>query len=118
TGSSSLNQLNALPIDIIKIDRSLVTSCLTNKQHRIILETLLTIAKQLGIKTFASGVETPAQEAFLQKNKCHYVQGFLYSQALSIGPLIDFLAKTDTQEGLHSGDQITLPFGQDQLRKA
>ena len=116
TGSSSLNQLNALPIDIIKIDRSLVTSCLINKQHKIIVETLLAIAKQLGIKTFASGIETPTQEAFLQKNKCHYVQGFLYSQALPIGPLIDFLARTETQEGLHSGDQITLPFGQEQLK--
>ena len=116
TGSSSLNQLNTLPIDIIKIDRSLVASCLINKQHQIIIETLLAIAKQLGIKTFASGVETPAQEAFLQKNKCHYVQGFLYSQALPIAPLIDFLARTETQHGLHSGDQITLPFGQDQIK--
>lgn len=115
TGSSSLNQLNTLPIDIIKIDRSLVTSCMANKQHQIIVETLLAIAKQLGIKTFASGVETPAQEAFLQKNKCHFVQGFLYSQALPIGPLIAFLTNTEAQGDLHTGDQITLPFGQELL---
>lgn len=115
TGSSSLNQLNTLPIDIIKIDRSLVTSCLTNKQQKIIVETLLAIAKQLGIKTFASGVETPAQEAFLQRNKCHYVQGFLYSQALPLRQLVDFLARAETQHGIHSGDQITLSFGKEQL---
>jgi diguanylate cyclase (GGDEF)-like protein/PAS domain S-box-containing protein len=115
TGSSSLNQLNTLPIDIIKIDRSLVTSCMANKQHQIIVETLLAIAKQLGIKTFASGVETPAQEAFLQKNKCHFVQGFLYSQALPMGPLIAFLTNSEAQGDLHSGDQITLPFGQELL---
>jgi diguanylate cyclase (GGDEF)-like protein len=115
TGSSSLNQLNTLPIDIIKIDRSLVTSCMANKQHKIIVETLLAIAKQLGIKTFASGVETHAQEAFLQKNKCHFVQGFLYSEALPVEPLITFLTKAHGQDDLHSGDQITLPFGQELL---
>ena len=115
TGSSSLSQLNSLPIDIIKIDRSFIASCLMSKKDKMIVEALLAIAKQLNIKSFATGVETPAQEFFLQKNGCHYVQGFLYSEALPIKPLIAYLSTAGEGQGSHSGDQITLPFGQQTL---
>lgn len=111
TGSSSLSQLNSLPIDIIKIDRSFIANCLMSKKDKMIVEALLAIAKQLNIKSFATGVETQAQESFLQKNGCHYVQGFLYSEALPIEPLITYLSAEDGGQGIHSGDQITLPFG-------
>jgi len=112
TGTSSLSQLNALPIDIIKIGKTFIANSLLNKQNKMIVETLLAVAKQLGIKGFATGVETPAQEAFLQKNGCHYAQGYLYSEPLALAPLIEFLSATSEQRGLHSGDQITLPFRQ------
>lgn len=112
TGSSSLKQLNELPIDIIKVDRSFVKNCLKEKKDRMIVETVLAISKQMGVKTYASGVETPAQEAFLQQRGCHYAQGFLYSEALALAPLCDFLKCLGNGHSLHSGDQITLPFGQ------
>lgn len=110
TGTSSLSQLNSLPIDIIKIDRSFMAKQHHSKKDRMIVEALLAITKQLGIKSFAAGVETRDQEKFLLKNHCHYAQGFLYSQALPIKPLINFLSKPKDEQKLNSGNQITLPF--------
>jgi diguanylate cyclase (GGDEF)-like protein/PAS domain S-box-containing protein len=112
-GISSLSQLNQLPIDIIKIDRSFISRCINKKQDRIIIETLLAISKQLGLKTFATGVETRQQEAFLQKHGCRYAQGFLYSEALPLAELLELTGANTPDLGEQELGQITLPFEQD-----
>jgi diguanylate cyclase (GGDEF)-like protein/PAS domain S-box-containing protein len=110
TGLSSLRQLNQLPVDIIKIDRSFIQGITNDKNDKAITETLLTVANQLGLKTFASGVETKAQENFLQKNGCHYAQGYLYARALPLEHLYSLFASSQKGTVFDSGDQITLPF--------
>lgn len=109
--SSSLTRLDSLPIDMIKLDRQTVASCLHNKKNKLVIESLLAIAKQLGIKSFASGVENLSQESFLQRNHCQYVQGFMYSEALPAEHLIALLLNNAREKELHSGDQIALPLG-------
>lgn len=112
-GLSSLRQLNELPVDIIKIDRSFIKGITNDPNDRAITETLLAVASQLGLKTFASGVETKAQENFLQKHGCHYAQGYLYARALPLEHLYLLFASTQKGKVLNSGDQITLPFSND-----
>ncbi|MFD2229879.1 EAL domain-containing protein [Alkalimarinus sediminis] len=82
TGISSLSHLKKLPIDTIKIDRTFIKGIPEDENDMIITETLINIAHKMNISTFATGVETRDQEAFLKINGCQYVQGYLYSNPL------------------------------------
>lgn len=82
TGYSSLGQLSALPFDIFKIDRSFITGMLDDQQARIIVRTILAMARSLNYKTVAEGVENHEQLSLLSKSGCGAAQGFLFS-----GPL-------------------------------
>ncbi|UZE94997.1 bifunctional diguanylate cyclase/phosphodiesterase [Alkalimarinus alittae] len=82
SGISSLSHLKKLPIDIIKIDRTFIKGIPSDENDMIITETLINIAHQMNLRTFAAGIETREQEAFLKINGCQYVQGYLYSNPL------------------------------------
>lgn len=110
TGLSSLRQLKQIPIDIIKIDRSFVNGIPEDKNDMTITETLLTVANQMDIKTFATGVETKEQEAFLKINGCRYAQGYLYSAPLPYKKITRLFRAIQAGEALQGGDQIFLPF--------
>ena len=110
TGLSSLQQLRQIPIDIIKIDRTFVNGIPQDQNDMTITETLLTIATQMDLKTFATGVETKEQEAFLKINGCRYAQGYLYSAPLPYAKLTQLFQTIQAGETLRGGDQIYLPF--------
>ena len=115
TGLSSLRQIKQIPIDIIKIDRSFVTGIPEDQNDMTIAETLLTVATQMELKTFATGVETKEQEAFLKINGCRYAQGYLYSAPLPFSKLANLFKSIDSGEALRAGDQIYLPFSNKNL---
>jgi diguanylate cyclase (GGDEF)-like protein/PAS domain S-box-containing protein len=77
TGYSSLSQLQRLPIDEVKIDRSFVgrAEC---SDGRALLAAILAMADALGLDTVAEGVEREAEAAVLADLGCHIAQGFLY----------------------------------------
>jgi EAL domain-containing protein (putative c-di-GMP-specific phosphodiesterase class I) len=77
TGHSSLQVLARLPIDVLKIDRSFVRDLATNRRHRLVVQTTITLAQSLGIKTVAEGVETEEQVAILRELGCDLMQGYL-----------------------------------------
>lgn len=110
TGLSSLRQIKQIPVDIIKIDRSFVQGIPEDEDDMAITETLLGIATHLDIRTFATGVETRRQEAFLKINGCRYAQGYLYSAPLPFPKLEQLFASIHSGEVLASGKQIFLPF--------
>lgn len=110
TGISSLSHLKKLPIDIIKIDRTFIKGIPEDENDMIITETLINIAHQMNIKTFATGVETREQEAFLKINGCRYVQGYLYSNPLPNELLPQLFQEIRNGLCLNEGDQIFLPL--------
>ncbi len=110
TGLSSLRQLKQIPIDIIKIDRTFVTGIADDENDRAITETLLAIASQMDLRSFATGVETPEQEAFLKINGCRYAQGYLYSAPVPLQKLQELQQKVAEGNPLGAGEQIFLPF--------
>ncbi|MBI3874012.1 MAG: EAL domain-containing protein, partial [Arcobacter sp.] len=82
TGYSSLNYLKQLPIDILKIDKSFVDGLPDDKNDMQITKAIISMAKTLGLKTLAEGVETIDQLEFLQKEGCDYYQGYYFSKPI------------------------------------
>jgi predicted signal transduction protein with EAL and GGDEF domain len=104
TGFSSLNMLRELPLDIVKIDRSFITEIETSDQARVLVQHLISIASTLGKRVVAEGVETEVQLKHLEEANCHYVQGYLISQALPAEAFLHLLAEwqnEDTRPQLH-----------------
>ncbi|WP_446009084.1 EAL domain-containing protein [Candidatus Electrothrix sp.] len=79
TGYSSLSYLQHLQVDKIKIDRSFITNVTTNNTDAAITLGIIAIAQNLNFKVIAEGIETEEHLFFLQRNKCHEGQGFLFS---------------------------------------
>ena len=76
TGYSSLSYLNGLPIDTLKIDKSFVDKVKTDKSTRIIMESVVSMAGQLGYETIAEGVEEEEQYDFMKEIGCSIIQGY------------------------------------------
>lgn len=82
TGYSSLSYLHLLPFDALKIDRSFVSQVGEKGENSEILQTIVSLAKNLKMRTYAEGIETKSQLAVLQNLGCDYGQGYLISKPL------------------------------------
>ena len=91
TGYSSLSYLRRFPIDYIKIDRSFIVNFTSNSDDRAIVTAIIAMARSLGLKIIAEGVETEEQLAILSELGCHEMQGYLYSKPLPPSLLFKFL---------------------------
>jgi len=80
TGYSSLSNLRHFPLDRLKIDQSFTREIGVNNDATEITLTILAMAKHLGLKVIAEGVETIEQAEFLRKHGCDEFQGFLFSR--------------------------------------
>lgn len=80
TGYSSLSYLHRLPFDTLKIDRSFVYSVGENGENSEILQTIISLAKNLKMRVIAEGIETESQLSLLQNLGCDYGQGYLMSK--------------------------------------
>jgi diguanylate cyclase (GGDEF)-like protein len=79
TGYSSLSYLQQFPFDILKIDQCFIRKIDQNPKNAAIAQAIIMMAHQLNLRVIAEGVETPAELAFLQKNGCDDLQGYLFS---------------------------------------
>lgn len=84
SGYSSLNMLRKAPIDVIKIDRFFLDEIMATDRGKIIVEASVRMAKQLGLKVIAEGVETKEQLDFLRNIHCDIAQGFYYSKPIPV----------------------------------
>ena len=82
TGYSSLSYLHRLPFDTLKIDRSFVMTVGASGENSEILQTIISLAKNLRMRVIAEGIETESQLAVLQNLGCDYGQGYLMSKPL------------------------------------
>ena len=81
TGYSSLSYLRRLPVDVVKIDRSLVPDVTAPTEDVSITRGIITMAHQLQMKVLAEGVESEGQAALLAANQCDQMQGYWFSAA-------------------------------------
>jgi EAL domain-containing protein (putative c-di-GMP-specific phosphodiesterase class I) len=92
TGYASLAYLTRLPLDILKIDRGLVADIVTGERDRIVVRTLIRLARELGLQVVVEGVESTSQLILLSEWGCDLYQGFLGAGALTEEELRRFVA--------------------------
>jgi diguanylate cyclase (GGDEF)-like protein/PAS domain S-box-containing protein len=95
TGYSSLSYLHRFPIETLKVDRSFINRIGVGDENEAIVQTIISLAENLGIDVVAEGIEKSEQLDFLRKIHCHYGQGFYYSRPIdtdSAGKILQELA--------------------------
>ncbi len=94
TGYSSLAYLTTLPISEVKIDRSFVRDLGITPQSSAVVTAIIALARSLGLRVIAEGVETLRQMEVLHRLGCSVMQGFLFSRPLAADDLERWLAQT------------------------
>lgn len=93
TGHSSLSRLKIFPIDLLKIDMEFVRGISSvSRKDKAIIKSIIQIAKNLGIKVLAEGVETEEQFEYLRKKKCDEIQGYYFFKPMPVDEIKDILA--------------------------
>jgi diguanylate cyclase (GGDEF)-like protein len=80
TGYSSLSYLRSMPIDHLKIDRSFISGSQESQENDQIVQSIISLAKSLGLTVIAEGVETRNQLEKLRALHCDNAQGFMFSR--------------------------------------
>ena len=91
TGYSSLAYLKRMPLYELKIDRSFIMDMPDDANDVVIVQTILAMAGQMGLRVVAEGVETQAQADFLAAHGCHALQGYLLGRPAPLPALLDLL---------------------------
>jgi EAL domain-containing protein (putative c-di-GMP-specific phosphodiesterase class I) len=99
TGYSSLSYLKTFPIHAIKIDRSFVREIGSDPDDAAIATAIISMGHSLRLKVIAEGVESEDQLAFLHKQKCDEIQGFLFSPPIPPEEIAKLLKAENREAG-------------------
>jgi len=91
TGYSALAYLKKFDIDYVKIDKSFIQNLETDNYDSVLCEAIIHMARKLGIKVVAEGIETIIQKDLLKKFECDYGQGYLFARPQPLNQLLEFL---------------------------
>ncbi|BAQ09336.1 diguanylate cyclase/phosphodiesterase with pas/pac sensor(s) [Bacillus sp. OxB-1] len=100
TGYSSLSYLGSFPISHLKIDQSFVREM--SPKNRVIVKSIIDLAKNLNLNVIAEGVETEEQALFLSNLQCDEVQGFLFSKPLPVKEAEELLIEAQSNSKVSS----------------
>ncbi len=95
TGYSSLEQLSRIAFTELKIDRSFVSQMLARSDSRTIIASSIDMARNLGIRTVAEGVESEAEWALLKQLGCDEIQGHLMGRPMPPGEFLHFVREAN-----------------------
>lgn len=98
TGYSSIAMLECLPMDVMKIDRSMLLAAERNSRAKNILAHVVDLGKSLSMKVITEGVETPEQESLLLSVGCKSGQGYLFGKPMPEEEFLKFLKEHPVQE--------------------
>lgn len=98
-GFSNLSCLSTLPVQLLKIDQSLVAPIATDPRALQLVVSLIQMGHALGFRMLAEGVESAEVLQLLVEAKCDAIQGFYLSRPLEVPALVDFILRQRAQEG-------------------
>jgi EAL domain-containing protein (putative c-di-GMP-specific phosphodiesterase class I) len=98
TGYASLSYLKRLPVDCLKIDRSLIKGVGFDNEDTAIIRAVVTLARSLGITVTAEGVETTEQLSQLRALGCEQGQGYYFARPVSADRLPELLTSLDADD--------------------
>ena len=84
SGYSSLNVLTKLPLDVLKLDKEFLKDFETDSDEKIIIPSIIDMAKKLSLSVVCEGVETKQQVDFLRQVDCDLAQGYYYSRPVPL----------------------------------
>lgn len=102
-GFSSLSYIQQLPVDAVKMDRSLIRNVPGDPSNEAVIHAVIGLAHTLGLQVVAEGVETEAQYEFLRSARCDVAQGYYLAPPLGAVAAGHFLAAYLGQGGVDSG---------------
>ncbi|MBT8426263.1 MAG: bifunctional diguanylate cyclase/phosphodiesterase, partial [Silicimonas sp.] len=91
TGNSSITLLKSIPYSAVKIDRSFIRDLTHNETDLAIVRSIVRLARDMGFKIVAEGIETPDQVRLLRKLRVDLLQGFVFSKPLPARQLSEYL---------------------------
>jgi diguanylate cyclase (GGDEF)-like protein len=103
SGFSSLNYLKRFSVDVLKIDRDFVKDCQDDKNDQAIISGIITLARSLGLRVVAEGVEELSQLNFLRSAHCDVGQGYYFAKPLAASEVEEMIMSS-------SGDEQTSQF--------
>ena len=95
TGYSSLSYVETFPLDYLKIDKRFVDTVGVDALNTGMLVTIIDMARRLGLRTIAEGVETAQQADYLLSRGVDYAQGWYFSRAMPAAEFIEFAQTTN-----------------------
>ncbi len=98
TENTSIRILQDFPIDVLKIDRSLVTKGESDAASKQLLKSFVEIANNLNLETVASGIENVKQVNYARSIKCDYVQGYYYAEPLHGDDATEFMTTWEIRQ--------------------
>ncbi|MEM7592983.1 MAG: GGDEF domain-containing phosphodiesterase, partial [Cyanobacteria bacterium P01_A01_bin.83] len=114
TGFLALEYLKRIPLDTLKIDRSLVQQLTDSPQDLAIVTALIELGKGFNLRIVAEGVETQEQVELLRSLSCHHMQGFWFGRPLAPDEAQKLLQISDSQEEINSIAEKPLEKASDQ----
>lgn len=105
SGYSSLNLLQDMPIDVLKIDMMFLRRSEEEEKARIILKTITEMAANLGIPSVAEGVETEEQLEMLREMGCTLYQGYYFSKPVSLEEFENKIKENEEQNSKAEQDE-------------
>ncbi len=95
TGYSNLSRIATLPVEIFKLDKSIIQSAFESETSYMVMLNLVKIIKSLGKEIVAEGVETEEQAKQIIRLGCDHIQGFYYARPMPKDKFIEFLEKNN-----------------------
>ncbi|WP_295583554.1 EAL domain-containing protein [uncultured Oscillibacter sp.] len=102
SGYSSLNMLNSMPVDILKLDMKFIQNETAKPLERGILRFIMDMAMTMGLSVVAEGVETREQLEYLQEVGCNYVQGYYFAKPMPVSQFEELFRVDEVEEDCDS----------------
>ena len=116
SGASSLEFINTVDVDTLKIDKSLISSNCSDEKERVLLESVVLLAHRLQLNSIAEGVETVEQLGFLKTIGCKQIQGFIFSKPLPEEDYIELYKKEAKSHETYTSQVHEVASGQSSLQ--